>query len=76
MRLAAACLRVTARGGHLLACSNDQRMTPSAFRRHLHEAARRARLEPRQMKDVPVPPDFPTLPGSPPHLKSVLIAVH
>ena len=72
--LGAAALRVTAPGGHLLACSNDQRMTQGAFRRHLHEAARRAAVEPRQMKDLPVPPDFPAVPGSPPHLKSVLLA--
>jgi len=72
--LGAAALRLTAPGGHLLACSNDQRLTLNAFRRHLHEAARRAGVEPRQMKDLPVPPDFPAVPGSPPHLKSVLIA--
>lgn len=71
--LAEACLRVLAAGGAMLACSNDRRLRQNALRRHLHEAARRAGVEPRQMKDLPCPADFPAPAGREPHLKSVLV---
>jgi 23S rRNA (cytosine1962-C5)-methyltransferase len=73
VRLGAACLRLLARGGRLLACSNDRRMRQNELRRHLHEAARRAGVKPSQMKDLPCPGDFPPPVGREPHLKSVLL---
>lgn len=72
-RLGALALDVLAPEGRLLCCSNDRRMTSNALRRHLHEAARRAKVRVAQMKDLPCPPDFPSAIGKEPHLKSVLI---
>lgn len=72
--LAAACLRLLAPGGRMLACSNDRRMRQNELRRHLHEAARRVRVRPRQMKDLPCPGDFPPPVGREPHLKTVLLS--
>ncbi len=73
--LGALALGVLAPAGRLLACSNDRRMGARAFRRHLHDAARDAGREVLQMKDLPVPPDFPPAPGTEPHLASLLVAV-
>jgi len=56
--LGAQCLRVTAPGGHLLACSNDRRMSANAFRRHLHRAADGAGASFTQLKDLPMPPEY------------------
>ena len=72
-RLGALALRVLAPRGRMLCCSNDRRMTGNALRRHLHEAARRAKVEVAQMKDLPCPSDFPPAIGREPHLKSVLM---
>jgi 23S rRNA (cytosine1962-C5)-methyltransferase len=78
--LAAACLRVVAPGGRLLASSNDRRMTLARFRRLLHEGARAAGVEIAQLKDLPPPRDFPPnvpLPDGAlaPHLKSALVTL-
>lgn len=66
--LGARCLRITAPGGHLLACSNDRRMSPGAFRRHLHRAADDAGTAFAQLKDLPMPPEY----RGEEHTKSVL----
>ena len=62
-------------GGALLACSNHKGVPRMRFRRHLHEAARAAKREVTQMKDLPPPEDFPPAPGQEPHLKAVLVTV-
>ncbi|HEY8428178.1 MAG TPA: class I SAM-dependent methyltransferase, partial [Sandaracinaceae bacterium] len=71
--LAAACLRVLARGGRMLACSNDRRLKQAKLRRYVHEAARDAGVEIAQLKDLPCPSDFPPPFGEEPHLKSLLL---
>ena len=73
--LAALCVGVTAPGGRLLACSNDRRMVRAKFRRYLHEAARDAKRNVKQMKDLPSPRDFPVAAGAEPHTKSVLVTL-
>ena len=75
IELARACFDVLAPGGRLLACTNDQRTSAQTFRRHLHEAVRRAGREAAQMKSLPVPPDFPPPPSGRPHLESVLVTL-
>lgn len=72
-RLGALALRVLAPGGRLLACSNDRRMGIAKMRRYLHRAARSAGVSLAQMKDLPVPSDFPPPFGREPHLKSLLL---
>ena len=72
-RLAAMAMAVTTAGGALLLCSNDERMSADRFRRHIHEGARQAGRRIEQMKDLRPPVDFPTLPSSDAHLKSVLL---
>ncbi|MCA9605099.1 MAG: class I SAM-dependent methyltransferase [Myxococcales bacterium] len=57
-RLARLALEVLAPGGRLLACSNDRRMPQHEFRRHVRAAARGGSIELRQLKDLPLPPDF------------------
>lgn len=71
--LATAIFAVTAKGGRVLACSNDRRMTQARFRKHLHSAGRLAEREPGQMKDVPMPRDFAREQGPGAYLKSVLL---
>ena len=56
--LGARCLRVTTPGGHVLACSNDRRMSFGAFRRHLHRAADDEGTSFAQLKDLPMPPEY------------------
>lgn len=67
--LVEAMLSVAAPGAELLLSSNDGRMSRKAFRRHVREAARRARVEVAQLKDLPTPPDFPASVGHEPALK-------
>lgn len=73
VRLATLTLSVLAPGGRLLACSNDRRLRANALRRHLHDAAREARVAVAQLKDLPCPSDFPPPFGREPHLKSLLL---
>lgn len=73
--LGAACLRVLAPGGHLIACSNDRRLSQNKLRRYMHEASRGAGVRVARMKDLPCPPDFPPPVGRPAHLKSLLLTV-
>ncbi len=71
--LAAAAMAVVAPNGYLLACSNHRQTVQAKLRRLLHEAAREAKREVVQMKDLPAPPDFPPPFGREPHLKSILV---
>jgi 23S rRNA (cytosine1962-C5)-methyltransferase len=73
--VAALALKVLAKGGRLLACTNHRGIPRPKLRRFLHEAARDAGREVVQMKDWPDPEDYPPAPGSEPHLKSVLVTV-
>jgi 23S rRNA (cytosine1962-C5)-methyltransferase len=73
--LAAAALGILASGGHLLACTNHRGISAARFRRTLFDAARKARREVLQVKDLTSPPDFPEGPGAEPHMKSVLVTL-
>ncbi|AKF07224.1 class I SAM-dependent methyltransferase [Sandaracinus amylolyticus] len=70
--LAAACLRVLAPGGTLLATSNDRRMTQRALRAEVHEGARDAGVTLASLRDLGPPEDFPFAPEDGPHLKGVI----
>jgi 23S rRNA (cytosine1962-C5)-methyltransferase len=71
--LAAEAMRVVAKDGWLVACSNHRQTVQAKLRRWLHEAAREAGREVTQMKDLPPPIDFPPPWGREPHLKSVVV---
>jgi 23S rRNA (cytosine1962-C5)-methyltransferase len=73
--LAASAIAVLAPGGRLLACTNHRGISPSRFRRILFDAARAAKREATQVKDLPEPPDYPVPPGGDPHMKSALVTV-
>ena len=73
--LAAQALRVVAPGGRLLACTNHRGVVRAKLRRWLHEAARDAQREAKQVKDLPDPIDFPMPFGAECHLKSVLVTL-
>jgi 23S rRNA (cytosine1962-C5)-methyltransferase len=73
--LAALAFQLLAPGGRLLACTNHRGIARTRLRRHLHEAAREARRDVAQMKDLPDPVDFPPEPGLEPALKSVLVTL-
>ncbi len=59
--------------GRLLASTNHKGIVRAKFRRFLHEAARAAKREVVQMKDMPDPIDFPPEPGLEPAMKSVCV---
>jgi 23S rRNA (cytosine1962-C5)-methyltransferase len=73
--LAAAALAVVAPGGRVLACTNHRGIPAARFRRLLFDAARQARRDVAQVKDLPAPPDFPVPPGGEPHTKSALVSL-
>ena len=73
--LAAAAIRILAPGGRLLACTNHRGISASRFRRILFDAARAAKREAAQVKDVPGQQDFPQAPGAEPSMKSALVTV-
>jgi 23S rRNA (cytosine1962-C5)-methyltransferase len=70
--LAAAALAIVRPGGRLLACVNHRGIAPAKFRRAIFDAARRAKVELAQVKDLATPGDFPVACGESSHLKSVL----
>lgn len=74
--LAAACARVTAPGGRLLCCSNEEALLRYAFRaaclRGVGAAGRTARII---SYDSAPALDFPTLPGEESYLKALLLEV-
>jgi 23S rRNA (cytosine1962-C5)-methyltransferase len=71
--LAAACFRVLAPGGALLASTNDRRTTAARFRGYVQDGARRAGVALRQTKDLPLPLDVRPAPGVAPHLKALWV---
>jgi 23S rRNA (cytosine1962-C5)-methyltransferase len=73
--LAAAALAVVAPGGKLLACTNHRGIAAARFRRLLFDAARQAKRDVTQVKDLPAPADFPVPPGGEPHTKTVLVTL-
>jgi 23S rRNA (cytosine1962-C5)-methyltransferase len=73
--LASSALSLLSRGGQLLACTNHRGISLAKFRRMLFEAGRTARREVKQVKDLPVPFDFPVAPGRERHLKSALVTL-
>jgi 23S rRNA (cytosine1962-C5)-methyltransferase len=73
--LAALALQVVAPGGKMVACTNHRGISFRKFRKQMHEAGRLAKRTVVQLKDLPDPPDFPSVPGADPHLKSALITV-
>ena len=73
--LAAAGLGLLTPGGRLLACTNHRGISAARFRRTLFDAARKARLEVAQVKDLAAPGDFPEASGAESHTKSVLVTL-
>ncbi|HZU81442.1 MAG TPA: class I SAM-dependent methyltransferase [Polyangiaceae bacterium] len=72
-RLAASAMAVLAPAGNLLACTNHRGISRARFRRMLFDAARAAGREVRQVKDLPMPPDFPVAAAAEGHLKSAWV---
>ncbi|HEY6458866.1 MAG TPA: class I SAM-dependent methyltransferase, partial [Polyangiaceae bacterium] len=70
--LAAQALTLLAPGGRLLASTNHRRISPSRFRRILFDAGRDAGVELEQVKDLPLPLDYPLPPGGHPPMKALL----
>ncbi len=70
--LTAMCVKVLAPGGTLLVTSNDRRMTRAAFRAFVRRGAADAGRAWTSLKDLPMPPDFPSLSGQEPHTKGLL----
>jgi 23S rRNA (cytosine1962-C5)-methyltransferase len=73
--LAAAAMSLLSPGGQLLACTSHRGISLARFRRMLFDAGRTARREVRQVKDLPVPGDFPVAPGMEGHLKSAWVSL-
>jgi 23S rRNA (cytosine1962-C5)-methyltransferase len=73
--LAASALSLLAPHGRLLACTNHRGISPGRFRRMLFDAARLAKRDVAQVKDLAEPPDYPAAPGGDPHMKSALLTL-
>ena len=73
--LAAAALALVAPGGALLACTNHRGITAARFRRILFDAARAARRDVTQVRDMSEPSDFPVAIRGSAHAKSALVRV-
>jgi 23S rRNA (cytosine1962-C5)-methyltransferase len=73
--LAASALRLLAPRGCLLACTNHRGISRARFRKVLFDAARAARREVKQVKDLPPPADFPEPLGGEPHTKSAIVTL-
>jgi len=73
--LAAAAMAVVAPGGTLLACTNHRGISPPRFRRILFDAARAAKRDVTQMRDMPEPPDFSVAAGALGHMKTALVSL-
>ncbi len=74
-KLLALTLGVAADGARVLVCTNHRGIVMAKLRRHVHEAARAAKVELGQVKSLPPPSDYPPVPGREPHLKSLLVTV-
>ncbi|HXN32508.1 MAG TPA: class I SAM-dependent methyltransferase [Polyangiaceae bacterium] len=72
--LAAAAIALLGPGGRLLACTNHRGISRARFRRMLFDAARAAKREVTQVKDLPEPQDYPVPPGGEGHTKSVWVS--
>ncbi|HEX5098742.1 MAG TPA: class I SAM-dependent methyltransferase, partial [Polyangiaceae bacterium] len=68
-------LRVLAPGGRLLAVTNHRKTSVGRLRRTLREAAERARVRVKQLKDLPSGLDCPSGPDGPSPSKSVLVTL-
>jgi 23S rRNA (cytosine1962-C5)-methyltransferase len=66
---------VLAPGGRLLAVTNHRKTSLGALRRMLRDAAARARVDVRQLKDLPSGLDCPDGPDGPEPSKSVLVTL-
>ena len=73
-KLAAGALALLHPGGTLLACANHARMSEHDFQSALEAAMRSVGSRTHRLSFVPPPPDHPSLPGRPPHLKSAWIS--
>jgi 23S rRNA (cytosine1962-C5)-methyltransferase len=73
--LAAAAMAVVAPGGTLVACTNHRGISPHKFRRILFDAARAAKRDVTQMRDMAEPSDFPVAPGALGHMKTALVSL-
>jgi 23S rRNA (cytosine1962-C5)-methyltransferase len=73
--LAAAAMAIVAPGGTLVACTNHRGIAPPRFRRILFDAARLAKRDVTQMRDMPEPSDFPVAPGALGHMKTALVSL-
>jgi 23S rRNA (cytosine1962-C5)-methyltransferase len=73
--LAALALAILRPGGKLLACVNHRGISQAKFRRTMFDAARKAKTEVAQAKDLPIGGDYPVAPGDASHLKSVLVTL-
>ena len=71
--LCAACLRVLAPGGRLLACVNHHEATQAWLRREVARVARSAGHEIAQLRDLPAQLDFPSAIGAEGSSKSLLL---
>jgi 23S rRNA (cytosine1962-C5)-methyltransferase len=74
-RLAASTMALLAPGGQLLACTNHRGVSSTHFRRILFDAARMAKRQVTQVKDLAPPPDHPVPPGGVAFLKSAWVSV-
>ena len=74
-RVAADALALLEPGGRLLAVTNHRKTSRERMRRTLHEAARSAGAELRQLKDLPSPLDCPDGPDGPEPMKSFLVTL-
>ena len=72
-KLAASALGLVRPGGRLLACTNHRGISPGRFRRILFDAARAAKRDVAQVKDLAEPPDYAVPVGGEPHMKSALM---
>lgn len=74
-KLATMAMRVLARNGKLLACTNHKGIGAGKFRRALQDAARDAGRTLGQLKDWPDPEDVPAEPGKEVQLKTVFVVL-
>ncbi|MBK7580734.1 MAG: class I SAM-dependent methyltransferase [Myxococcales bacterium] len=75
VRAAADCLLLLAPGGRLLSVTNHRKTSRERLRKMLHDAAREAKVQVRQLKDLASPLDCPDASEGPSPMKSVLVTV-
>jgi 23S rRNA (cytosine1962-C5)-methyltransferase len=72
--LAASAIAVLGPGGRLLACTNHRGISRARFRRMLFDAARAAKRDVTQVKDLSEASDYPVPPGREASAKSVWVS--